>query len=282
MKTYVITGGTDGIGKGIAIDALEKGNVVINIGRNRQKGMDFLKHAEGIGAGSRAVFLQADLSLVRENRRVLAEIGSRFPKIDVLVLCAQHGRSVRDETDEGYEHTFALYYLSRFLFSYGLKTQLNHADQPVIVNVCAPGVEAGQIHWDDLQLTSHYASMNTALMQGSRLNDLLGVAFADNNKDLGIRYVLFNPGGVSTSFSGDYDSGTKQMIEQFKKLAKPVSEGIQPIVHLIEQPPGTAISAYIEGKELSLAHESFDPSKAERLFRLTSSLLRNSSGYVGI
>lgn len=273
MKTLVISGGTDGIGKGIAIDALEKGHTVIIIGRNDQKGKSFLEKAEQIDAKERAFFLHADLSIVSENQKVIAELESKFQTIDILVLCAQHGRTERSETAEGFEHTFALYYLSRFILSYGLRNQMRHSDNPMIINICGSGIEAGTIHWDDLQLTKNYIDMSTSLMQGSRLNDLLGIEFAEKNKDNKIKYVLFNPGGVSTSFSGEYDEFTKSQIEQFKKLAKPVEEGIKPIVNLIENPPNKPISAYMEGNEISLNHNSFDKGNAMRLYSITEKLL---------
>ncbi|MDO3677966.1 SDR family NAD(P)-dependent oxidoreductase [Paenibacillus ehimensis] len=272
MKIIVITGGTDGIGKGLAMDSLKKGNTVVVIGRNHQKGQHFLEDANKIGAIERAFFFQADLSLVMENKRIVAEIESRFPTVDALILCAQHYRSERGETIEGFEKTFALYYLSRFILSYGLKNLMENADKPSVINVCAPGIEVGKIYWNDLQLTRNYSGLE-AMMQSSRLNDLLGIGFAENDKINKIKYILFNPGGVSTSFSGEYDEVMKNQIVQIKKSAKPVQEGIKPIVKLLEKPPIKSISANMEGNEISLEHESFDRENAIKLFNITKNLL---------
>ena len=90
MKTILITGCTDGIGNGLAIDALKKGHRVIIIGRNPKKGKRFLQQAEQIDAKNRAHFFQVDLSLVNENKRIIHKIKTQFKTIDSLILCAQY------------------------------------------------------------------------------------------------------------------------------------------------------------------------------------------------
>ncbi|MGF9936316.1 SDR family NAD(P)-dependent oxidoreductase, partial [Paenibacillus ehimensis] len=62
MKIIVITGGTDGIGKGLAMDFLKKGNTVVVIGRNHQKGQHFLEDANKIGAIERAFFFYSGIT----------------------------------------------------------------------------------------------------------------------------------------------------------------------------------------------------------------------------
>ncbi|MEV0402029.1 SDR family NAD(P)-dependent oxidoreductase [Actinoallomurus sp. NPDC050550] len=66
MRTIVISGGTDGMGYALARTYLSRGDTVVILGRDPGKGEAF-RAAVG-GAGERAVFLQADLSLVAENR----------------------------------------------------------------------------------------------------------------------------------------------------------------------------------------------------------------------
>lgn len=64
MKTVVVTGGTDGIGRGLAAEYLRRGDEVLVIGTSAAKGTAFT----GAG-GKRAHFLAADLSLARRVRR---------------------------------------------------------------------------------------------------------------------------------------------------------------------------------------------------------------------
>ncbi|GHG83301.1 SDR family NAD(P)-dependent oxidoreductase [Streptomyces griseocarneus] len=272
MRTIVIQGGTDGMGRALALDYLRRGEQVVIVGRNAEKGQALLETARETGAGDRAAFLRADLSLVAENERILGEIKDRFPVVDALVLCARHYSSIRRETSEGFERTFALFYLSRFLLSHGLVGELEKAEHPVIVNVAGPGTPMGRVHWDDFNLARDYDPLE-ALNQGGKTNDLLGVSFAERHAAGRIRYVLINPGSVSTSFSGDYDPATAAQIEMMKKFGKPVEQGIVPIAALVDSPPAESLTAFMEAEPLSLRHRSFDRDDAARLHAATEKML---------
>jgi NAD(P)-dependent dehydrogenase (short-subunit alcohol dehydrogenase family) len=114
------------------------------------KGKDFLAAAEALGSADRAHFVPADLSSIAATRAAIDAIRARFTTVDALVLCARHYRSDRLVTAEGFEYTFALFYLSRFVLSYELGDLLSTAANPVIVNVAGPGSGTGEIRWDDL------------------------------------------------------------------------------------------------------------------------------------
>ncbi|WP_329427772.1 SDR family NAD(P)-dependent oxidoreductase [Streptosporangium sp. NBC_01495] len=263
MKTLVITGGTDGMGRALAHTYLERGDTVVIIGRDAEKA----KTVPG------AFLIQADLSLLSENRRVIEEINATFPVVDALVLCARHFRSTRWETTEGLEGTFALEYLSRHLLSHGLVEPLDKADHPVIVNVSGPGVPMGHIHWDDLMLERGYDGV-AAQMQAGRANDLLGVAFATRHAASRTKYVLINPGPVSTGFSGEYDAATAAHVESLKRHGKSVKEGIKPIIARIDAPPAEPLSAFMQDRPISLNHPTFEQKAAARLHELTLKVVR--------
>lgn len=135
--------------------------------------------AARLNGEDRFLFLQADLSLVSENIRIINEVNRRVHHIDHLILCAQSQKfsKVYRETIEGFELHFALYYLSRFILSFKFQELLKRSAAPLIINVCAPGVK-GEIEWDDLQLQAQgrFNSIK-AIMHGSRLNNQLGLAF---------------------------------------------------------------------------------------------------------
>ncbi|RSM69696.1 oxidoreductase [Amycolatopsis sp. WAC 01375] len=265
MKTIVISGGTDGMGKALAMEYLGRGDTVVVLGRDPAKGAVF---AEAGGA----TFIQADLGLVARNHEVVERITTRFPVVDALVLCARHFRSTRVETAEGIESTFALEYLSRYLLSHGLAAALGRAERPVVVNVSGPGVSKPEIRWHDLSLTRGYDGV-AAQMQAGRANDLLGVAFAAEHAASGISSVLLNPGGVSTSFSGDYDAATAAHVEALKRYGKPVEEGIVPIIARVDDPPAEPLSAFVEGRRIAVTRPGFEPGAAKRLAEVTRRLL---------
>jgi NAD(P)-dependent dehydrogenase (short-subunit alcohol dehydrogenase family) len=271
VQTFVITGGTDGIGRALALAYLRRGDEVAVIGRDAAKGASFLDDAARIGAGDRARFVLADLSLVGETRRAIGEIRAAFAKVDVLVLCARYYRSSRVVTAEGFEHTFALSYLSRFVLSYEMADLLDAADTPVVLNVCGPG-SGGAIRWHDLGLAEDYHGL-TALAHSGPLNDLLGVGFAERRPSQKVRYVLFHPGVVATGFAGQYDPETARQIEVMRATAKPVEEAIAPMLAVLDDPPSAPLSAFVVGEPLRLDGPGFDPAAARRLHAETKRLI---------
>ncbi|MFC4120052.1 SDR family NAD(P)-dependent oxidoreductase [Nonomuraea zeae] len=265
MATAVITGGTDGIGRALADTYLGRGHQVLVIGRDREKGQAFVD-----AAGGRARFLPADLALVGESRRALAWIAETYPRIDVLVLGARFHRSTRAETAEGLESNFALYYLSRFLFSHGLVGPLSRAPHPVVLNFGGAG-QTGPVRWDDLQLRRNYPGTG-ALGHGAKLCDLLGVSFTRIHRDTPIRYVLNHPGVVATSFAGEYDRVAAAQVELLKATGKTAEQAVAQILPYLDDPPAR-LTAVLEGRRVPTDTGSFDPAEADRLHRITQELL---------
>ncbi|MFB7629732.1 SDR family NAD(P)-dependent oxidoreductase [Streptomyces sp. NPDC056149] len=271
MKTYLITGGTDGIGKELALRCLAGGAQVVAVGRSAARGAEWLAVARAQGAADRAHFVAADLSLVAENRALIERFRGSFARLDALVLCARHFRTTRLVTAEGFENTFAHFYLSRHLLSHGLLDRLEAADDPVVLNVAGPGGTT-EIAWDDLQLARGYDGQR-ALALGGRLNDLLGVGFADAWPRAGTRYVLFHPGTVNTGFSGEYTPEMLVLIDALRRSARAVEDAVAPIVEVLERPPAAPLSALVQGAPLSLDGPGFDVAEARRLRRATEGLL---------
>lgn len=135
----------------------------------------------------------------------------------------------------------------------------------------------GEVRWNDLGREREYAGLD-ALMQGSRLNDLLGVGFTQVNPSSAVRYVLLNPGGVRTSFSGEYDQVMAEQIEAMRKVAKPVEEGILPILAVLDTPPTAPLTASMMGDPLPLDGSAFDAEDARKLHELTIGLLAVRTG----
>ncbi|MGW1773314.1 SDR family NAD(P)-dependent oxidoreductase [Streptomyces sp. NPDC002104] len=276
MRTLVIAGGTDGIGKALAERHLDRGDTVLVIGRDPAKGRTYLEQARARGAGDRARFITADLSLLADTTAAIEEITARAPAVDALILCARHYRFRRTVTPEGYEENFALFYLSRYLLGHGLVPALSKAERPVVVNVAGPGAPLETVRWDDLELRTGYHG-GAALGHGGKLNDLLAVSFADRYAaTTGIRYVLIHPGVTATGFSGEYDADTLQHIRSMQQHAKPVSAALPPIVDALDDPPAEPLSAFVEGRRLRVDTRDFDRAAAHRLEDITKQLLHRS------
>ena len=269
MKTILITGGANGIGKGLAIYYLKKGDRVIVIGSSTVNGNTFYNETKQLGVEERAVYIQADLSLVKENQRIIEEIKGRFPALDILVFCAAKHNKEYIETTEGVEFTFALAYLSRFVLSYGLKECLEKTDNPIILNVCGSGMN-GNVNWNDLQHKNSFDAQKV-MMHGSRLNDLLGVEFIKNDTAGKIKYILYNPWAVKTPGMMEYGNLLMKLV--YKIMGKPIEKAIIPITELLNNTPPFALSAYREYKNLDLSLATYSKENAVKLYNLTIQFL---------
>ncbi|MFI9412213.1 SDR family NAD(P)-dependent oxidoreductase [Nocardia gamkensis] len=77
MKPVVIAGGTDGIGRAVALDRLAAGDIVVVIGRDPVKGKNFLAAAGALGSADRAYFVPADLSSIAATRAAIDAVRAR-------------------------------------------------------------------------------------------------------------------------------------------------------------------------------------------------------------
>jgi NAD(P)-dependent dehydrogenase (short-subunit alcohol dehydrogenase family) len=115
MRTALVTGGTGGIGRAVAMALAREGDRVLLVGRDAVRGAEVLEELRRLAPGADHAFLRADLSLMRETARVTDEALRRAPGLDAVVCCAGVLSFVPEWTDEQLERTLALNYLGRFL-----------------------------------------------------------------------------------------------------------------------------------------------------------------------
>jgi 3-hydroxybutyrate dehydrogenase len=122
-KVAVITGGTAGLGRGIAEAFLAEGAKVVLNGRNADKGAKVLAE---LGAGDRAVFRQGDVMLQADIESCIDFGVEHFGHIDVLVNNAGgtgDAQPVALMTDEEWDMNMKWNVYSTF---YGTRRALQH------------------------------------------------------------------------------------------------------------------------------------------------------------
>jgi NAD(P)-dependent dehydrogenase (short-subunit alcohol dehydrogenase family) len=263
MGFVVVSGGTNGMGRAFALGRAERGDRVLVLGRNRERG-------EALAGGSIA-FLPVDLASVAETRQVIEHILGAYHVVDALTLFANALAPRRIVTAEGLERTFALYYLSRYLLSFGLRPALDRATAPVIVNIAGVGATKGGVRWDDPQLASGY-SLVTAQLQAGRANDLLGVGFAQRSGSRA-RYVLYHPGFTRSGDRSALPPVVRGLLAAMSVAARPVGDAVAPIHRFLDAPPAAPLTAVDRNKRLPLSFPTLDPQHAQRLMDLTEKLL---------
>ena len=149
-KVAVVTGGTNGIGRAIAVKLAEAGVKVAIVGRNEERAKQVLQEIEGNNGIGKAIL--GDISKEKCCEEIVGEVKDFFGEIDILVNCAgilastSISEVTRREWDEilagrmgGYENSQS-YTASKggmIAITMGIARQL--APCGITVNVVCPG-----------------------------------------------------------------------------------------------------------------------------------------------
>ncbi|MDD1743719.1 MAG: SDR family oxidoreductase [Methanomassiliicoccales archaeon] len=160
-QLVLITGSTDGLGKGSARALAAKGAIVMLHGRNRDRLDRTAKEiAQETGNKKIEVYL-ADLSSLAEVRGLAAEVQRNHDHLDLLINNAGIGFGApgakRALSRDAYELRFAVNYLAPFLLTNLLVPMLQRSSPARIVNVASMGQEA--IDFGDIMLTKGYSGV---------------------------------------------------------------------------------------------------------------------------
>jgi len=137
MKTILITGGTDGIGKQTLLNIAKENHHVIFVGRDQKKCQSVSNEIIDITSNENIDFLVSDLSLVSENKLLANKIKKKYQKLDVLLNNVGALFINQEETEEGFEKTFALNHLGVFTLTLELIELLKANNHARIINVAS-------------------------------------------------------------------------------------------------------------------------------------------------
>ena len=107
-RVAVITGGSRGIGRGIAEKFLAEGAAVVIGGKSQDKG---LRAIEEMGVGDRATFLQCDVRREEDVNNLVDEAAKRYGSADILVNNAggsDRWALVHELSDEAWQNALDL------------------------------------------------------------------------------------------------------------------------------------------------------------------------------
>ncbi len=162
--TILVTGATDGIGRGTAIELARRGARVLLHGRDGARLAATRDEIAAETGGVRPDTYLADFASLAEVRRLAAEVSAAHPVIDVLINNAGIGRGprrghVREVGADGHELRFQVNHLAPFLLSLLLLDNLRRAKPGRIlpgriVNVSSAGQMA--IDFDDVMIERGY------------------------------------------------------------------------------------------------------------------------------
>ena len=177
----LITGGTNGMGKGLAKILAGVDNQlheVIILCRSKELGAGTIKEIENTTDNKKISIVICDLTKLHDVRNAIIEIQRQHKYLDGIFINAGLGyASERVVTEDGMDSHFQVNYLSQFMLTLNLLNLLENSENGgrVIFNV----TRGGKIFWDDIQMHKKWSfengihqAMVAKRMFLSRLHDL--------------------------------------------------------------------------------------------------------------
>lgn len=151
IKNAIVTGGSRGIGKAIAI-ALAKGgvNVALTYKTDEKKALSVVKEIGG--EGNRAICIKLDQGSREDVSNVIEEVHKNFGKINILVNNAAivQEKPFETITDEDWDHMMAVNLRGPFILCQEIIPEMVEQGWGRIINICSIGGQWGgmnQIHY---------------------------------------------------------------------------------------------------------------------------------------
>lgn len=261
QRTIVITGATDGLGKGLATELAPSGARLILHGRSGEKGHALLEELAPRASGE-LVWRRADLSSLDEVRD-LAEALLEEDRIDGLVNNAGIGTARRrEESAEGYELTFAVNYLAPFLLTRQLLPLIQRSAPARIVNVSSAGQMP--IDFDDVMLERGYSGAQ-AYCQSKLALVMFTFDLAEELEGSGVTANCLHPGTYLP---------TNMVRQAGVEPVTPLEHGITATMRLITSPEVEGVNGhYFDGTSESAPHpQAEDPEARRHLSELSEEL----------
>lgn len=155
----LITGATDGIGKVTATALARKGYTVVLAARNEAKAAAVTSEIVASTANRDVGYLTADLRSLAQLHRLAETFSVRYPRLDVLINNAGVIMPQRVLTEDGYETTFQVNYLSQFYLTQLLLNALEKSPQGRVINLGSSVYRAGRFDPDNLQSERRFSTI---------------------------------------------------------------------------------------------------------------------------
>lgn len=203
MKTWFITGSSSGIGHGIAMAVLEKGDNAVVMARDVRKLQDIVQQYP-----ETALAVPLELTDKASIHAAVQAANERFGSIDVLVNNAGHGyrAAVEEGEDESIAEVFGTNLFGAIELIKAILPQMRAKRQGAIINLSSIAAVRSAVG------SGYYAATKAAL-------ELVSNALYQEVSPLGIKVMVVEPGAFRTRFFDDSLKGTQVKIDDYAATA---------------------------------------------------------------
>lgn len=191
MKTILITGSTDGIGKLTAEKLAKDGHEIILHGRNSEKLNQTIVEIKKATDNTKIQGFIADLSDFNSITKATEKLKEELSNIDVLINNAGVFKSTIAKNKNGLDMRFAVNYFAPYILTNQLLPLLEKSNEPRIINLSSAAQATISLKVlegkEDLSVQEAYAQSKLALT-------IWSFHLAQNNKHLNV--IAVNPGSL--------------------------------------------------------------------------------------
>ncbi|HEX4339739.1 MAG TPA: SDR family NAD(P)-dependent oxidoreductase [Polyangiaceae bacterium] len=261
-QVVLVTGATDGHGKGVALELARRGATVLVHGRDDARIAATLKELAATG-NTKGKGYRADLASLAEVRALGAAVLAGEKRLDALVNNAGIGTTVpgggvRAVSRDGVEMRFAVNYLAPFLLTRLLLPLIKSSAPARIVHVSSLGQQA--IDFDDVMLEGEYSGVR-AYCQSKLAQILETIDEAEELRDARVTVNALHPATYMPT----------------KIVPSPMSsleEGVEATVRLVVDPSLDATSGrFFNGlRDTEASEQAYDGAARKKLRALSARL----------
>jgi NAD(P)-dependent dehydrogenase (short-subunit alcohol dehydrogenase family) len=273
QQTILVTGATDGLGRGLATQLAAAGATVLIHGRSDERGQTTIAEIERETGNDRLRWFRADLSSLDDVRTLAADVRSATERLDALVNNAgigatTNGSGQRELSRDGYELRFAVNYLAGYLLTRELLPLLTDSAPARIVNVSSAG--QAPIDFDDVMLEHGYEGFR-AYCQSKLAQVMFTFDLADELRDRRVTATCLHPATFMP---------TKMVRDGGIRPTGSLEEGVRATLRLVADPDLDGVTGeYFNGLRPSTPDpQATDPKARRRLRKLSDQLTGVVSG----
>jgi NAD(P)-dependent dehydrogenase (short-subunit alcohol dehydrogenase family) len=267
-QVILVTGATDGLGRGLVERLAAGGATVLVHGRSDERGAATVRAVVGATGNDRIEWYRADLASLDEVRDLAGQVAKDHDRLDALVNNAgigstdAAGRQVREESRDGYELRFQVNYLAGYLLTRLLLPVLEHSAPARIVNVASAGQRP--LDFDDVMLRRRYSG-GAAYSQSKLAQITFTFDLAAELDGTGVTATALHPGTYMP---------TKMVVQAGVSPLTALDDGIAATYRLVADPALDGVTGrYFNGQTEARADaQAYDATARRRLRALSDEL----------
>lgn len=263
MKTILITGSTDGIGKLTAIKLANEGHCVFVHGRNTNKLEATINEIKNISKNENISGFTADFSNLEDVKKLASQLNNEVESLDILINNAGVYKSAISKNNNDLDMRYVVNYFAPYILTNALIPLLKNSNNPRIINLSS----AAQAPISTSAILGEIIESEGATYAQSKLA-LLMWSFYLANKEPNLTVIPVNPGSLLN---------TKMVKEAFGNSWSSADKGANILYDLaISENHKNNSGKYFDNDQGSYgnAHpDAYDETKIHQLIELTEKVL---------